>query len=165
MPFGKGARGEGLGVLFHMPCGEAGIAQVLVQGGDVAAARHLWPHHIARAFHWVGGHGQPAGQGLQQDKAEGVGAAGKDKDIAAGIGAYQCFAGQVAEEFRVRVFLHQRGFRRAVADNHLGAGQIEGEEGLDVLFDRDAADIDPDGPRIGVARIGKRTEALDIDAA
>ena len=58
----------------------------------------------------------------------------------------------------------QRRARRAVADDDLGAGQIEVEEGLEILFDRDAADAEEDRPRqaeIDAARMKQR----GIDAA
>jgi hypothetical protein len=70
-----------------------------------------------------------------------------------------------AEEFGVRVFFLQRRLGGTVADDDLGAGEIERQKGLDILFDGDAADIQPDRRGPGVMRVFHRAEAFDIDAA
>ena len=63
----------------------------------------------------------------------------------------------------------QRFEQRPVAHDHFRAGQIEGEEGLDILFHRDAADIEPDrplDPQIVLSmEIGSHLIAVEIDAA
>ena len=152
-------------MLFQVPGRKAGGPKIAVQRRDIGGARRFRPHHIARAFHRIGGHGQPAGQRFQQHQPEGVGAAGKGKDIAGCIGLHQRLAAQGAEEFGVRIFPFQRAARRAVADNHLGAGKIERQEGLDILFHRHSPDVNPYRAVVSVAPIGDGTEALDIDAA
>jgi len=45
-----------------------------------------------------------------------------------------------AEKDRLRIFPGQSGQRRPIADDDLGARQIEIEKGFEILFHRDAPD-------------------------
>ena len=110
-------------------------------------------HHVQRALHRIGRHRHAAGQRLQHHQAEGVGAAGKDEDVAGRHRPRPAPRPTAAPRNLASGYCaRQRVARRAVADHHLGAGQIEREEGLDVLLDRDAADIEPDRPCDRAAR-------------
>src|SRR5260370_27510779 len=53
---------------------------------------------------------------------------------------------------------------RAVADDHLAAGPGHLEECIDVLFDRDTADVGRDRARQGEGILRIRLEHLGIDA-
>ena len=76
----------------------------------------------------------------------------------------QLLAVLLAEEDRVRIGLFQRDPRRAVADDHLGAGQIEIEERLEILLHRDPADREKHRRRQAeVDRAGM--EQMGVDAA
>src|SRR5690606_12379906 len=58
-----------------------------------------------------------------------------------------------------------QGFeRRTTVDDQLGAGKVEREEGLDVLFDGDAADIEEDRAGIIERRAVFGMEQIGIDA-
>ena len=120
----------------------AAMPEVLVEDADAGAA-----DHVGRARHRVGGDRDAGGERLEEHDAEGVGPAREDEDVGAGIGLGQRLAGPHAEEVGLRVRRLERRQRRPVADHHLAAGQVEGEEGADVLLDRDPADEEEDGAR------------------
>ena len=89
---------------------------------------------------------------------------GKYENAGGRVDFGQFLAVPCAEEHRIRIFPLQRRARRPVADDELGAGQIEIEEGLEILFDRDAADAKKHRRRqakIGAARMKQR----GVDAA
>ena len=74
--------------------------QAALRSSSRAAHRARLAHHVQRALDRIGRHRNAAGQRLQQHQAEGVGAAGKDEDVAAGIGPDQRLARQRAQESR-----------------------------------------------------------------
>lgn len=78
--------------------------------------------HVAGPLHWKGGNRQAARKRFEQDQAEGVGLAGEHEHVRRGIDLRQRLAVLLAEEDRIGIGLFQRGARRAVADDHLGAG-------------------------------------------
>ena len=102
---------------------------------------------------------QAAGQRLEQHQAEGVGLAREHEDVGGRIDLGQFLAVPRAEEHRLRIFPLQRRARRPVADDQLGAGQIEIEERLEILLDRDAADAEKHRRRqaeVDLARMEQR---------
>ena len=113
----------------------AGRLQILVKDADRRGA-----DDVARPGHRKSGNRQAAGEGLQQHEAERVGPAREHEDVGRRIDLRQCLALPGAEEHRMRIFPLQRDARRAVADDELGARQIEVEKGLEVFLDGDAAD-------------------------
>ena len=122
--------------------GQAGCPQIVVQRADRRCADHVaGPGHRKRRNR------QAAGERLQQHQAEGIGLARKHEDVGGRIGLRQFFALPRAEKHRLRIFSLQRRARRPVADDHLGAGQIEIEKSLEILFHRDAADAQKDRTR------------------
>ena len=89
---------------------------------------------------------------------------GKHENIGGRIDLGQFLAVPRAEKHGVRIFPLQRRARRPVADDQLGAGQIEVEKRLEILFDRDAADAEEHRRRqaeVDAARMKQR----GIDAA
>ena len=133
--------------------------KILVQRADRRGA-----DHVARPGHGKRRDRQAAGERLQQNQAEGVGLARKHEDVGGGIDLRQGLALQRPEKHGVRIFARQRRARRPVADDHLGAGQIEIEKRLEILFDRDAADAEEHRTR--QAEIdGARTKQAGVDAA
>jgi len=138
----------------------AGCAQVLVERrrGTVA---HDVLHDLAREC----GDWSSAGQRFEHDQPKGVGQAREDRDVAGRVGADKIVPGHWAEEFHTGVFLRHRLARRPGADHDLGAGEVEGEERLDVLLHRDAADIEEDGTRIGKGRVRHGPETVHVHAA
>ena len=120
--------------------------------------------HVAWSGHRKCGHRKAARQRLQQYQAESVGLARKHEHVGGGIGFRQGFALPRAKEHRLRIFCGERRARRPITDDHLGAGQIEIEKSLQILFDRDPADADEDRAR--QAEIGgARVKMPGIDAA
>src|SRR5207302_1893947 len=71
---------------------QAGGVEVLVEDARAAVA-----DHVERAGDGVAGDREAARQGLDQDDAERVGAARKDKDVGAGIDLRELFSGVSAE--------------------------------------------------------------------
>ena len=123
----------------------------ICQRARQAARRSSLEHADRRVADHVAGPGhrkrrdrQAARQRLQQHQAEGVGLAREHEDVGGGIDLRQFLAVPRAEKHRFRIVSLQRRARRPVADDHLGAGQIEIEEGLEILLDRDAADTEKD---------------------
>ncbi len=90
---------------------------------------------------------------------------GKTKHVGRGIDLGQFVIGAVAEEMRLRVFRLQFGKLRPFADDHLAAGQVEVEEGAQILFNGDAADAKE--YRAGEAEVLAliRAEMVGVDAA
>ena len=123
-------------------------------------------HDVQRAGHGKGCDRQSGRGGLQQHHAEGVGLAGKDEDVGAGVVPGQLLSVFHPCEDRVGIAALKVLQHRAVADHHLGADrQVELQEGFDVFLDRDAADVEVDGFRQVQSRILARPEQLGIDAA
>ena len=138
---------------------QAGRAQILVQDADRRRA-----DHVAGAGDRKSGNRQAAGQRLEQHQAKRVGLAREHEDVGGRIDLRQFLAVPRAQEHRIRIFPLQRRARRAIADDELGAGQIEIEEGFEILFDRDAADAEEHRPRqaeVDAARMKQR----GVDAA
>src|SRR4029077_10245364 len=88
------------------------------------------------------GNRQAAGQRLQQDETKGVGLAREYENIGRRIDFRQFLAVPRTEKNRIRKFPLQRRTGRTVADHELGAGQIEFQEGLEILFDRNSPDAE-----------------------
>ena len=136
---------------------EIGIESASVVGDDVG-----------RAGNGIGRDRRAARQRFDDDKAEGVGTAGEDEDVSAGIGAGKTLAAELAEETDIREAGAQIIERRTVPYDHLRSRMSGFEEGLDVFFDRDAADIELDrageAGEIGMGRATGMKEGV-IDAA
>ena len=163
--------GKGLAISGTRPAvagergGDRGV-EILVHRADLRG------EHIDRPGHWVGRDGGAAGERFDHHQAERVGAAWENEDVGGGIGAGEIGAEQWPQEMRVGVARDERGACRAVADDHLGAGMLGGEERLDILLDRDAPDIELDRPaarrleRFDRCKRGDlRTKRPEIDAA
>src|SRR6266702_7697087 len=115
--------------------GEAGIAQIMIQRADRRIA-----DDVAGALHRERRDRQATRERFQQDQAERVGLAGKHEDVGRRIDVRQFLAVLFPQKDRVRIGLLQRDARRAITDDHLGAGPVEVEEGLEILLHRDPAD-------------------------
>ena len=108
--------------------------------------------------------GSAAGERLEQHQAKGVGLAREHEDVGGRIDLRQFLAMPGAQKHRIRIFPLQRRAGRAIADDELGAGQIEIEERLEILFDRDAADAEEH--RLRQAEVGgARMKQRGVDAA
>ena len=104
--------------------------------------------HVLRPGDGIGRDRHAAGQRLELHDAERVGQARKDEHIRRGDDGRR----QLAVSSRPRNFTSGKRRRSSascgpVADHHLGAGQIEREEGFEILLDGDAPDADEDRPR------------------
>ena len=97
--------------------------------------------HVLRARNRVGSHGRTARHRLDQHQSEGIGAARKDQDVGLLVAVGKVGAGARTVKHRVRKRGLQPGARWSVADHPLGAREIEPQEGFDVLFHRQPADI------------------------
>ena len=138
---------------------EARFAQIVAQHAD-----RRRPDDVARTGDRERRHRQAAGERLQQHQAEGVGLARKHEDVGGRVDFGQFLAVPRAEEDGVGIFPLQRRARRSVADDELGAGQIEIEEGFEIFLDRDTADAEKHRRRqteIDIARMKQR----GVDAA
>ena len=132
---------------------------VILEHGDRGIA-----DHVAGAGNRKRRNRQAAGQRLEQHQAERIGLAREHEHVGAGIDFRQFLAVPGAEKHRVGKLALQRSPRRAVADHHLGAGQVEFEESFEILLDRHAAYTQIDRRR--QAEIGDpRMEQRGIDAA
>ena len=107
---------------------QAGRAQILVQNADRCRA-----DHVAWTGDRKGGNRQAAGQRLQQHQAKRVGLAGKYENIGGRVDFGQFLAVPGAQEHGIRIFPLQRRQGRPIADDELGAGQIEVEEGFEIF--------------------------------
>lgn len=118
---------------------------------------------------WAGdrvrGHGNAASEGFEHDQAEGIGKAGEDEDIGGGVVTGEFFTMFHADKVDVGIFLAEGGELRAIADDEFGAGEGELEEGFDVFFDGDAADVQEDGTRCGKEGFLAGTKKVGINAA
>ena len=121
---------------------EGGLPQVPIEDSAAGGA-----DHVERAGDRKGRDRQAGGQRLEQHDAEGVGEAREDEHVGGGIDPRQILARQGAEEAGLRISSLELAAGRAVADDDLRAGQIEAQEGLEVLLHGDAADIEEDGRR------------------
>ena len=139
---------------------EAGLPQVVVQHAYRMAA-----DDIPRAGDRIGRHRHAAGQRLQLHDAEGVGLAGEHEHVGRRQVPGQHLAFEMSEEHRIREAVAQIGLLRPVADHHLGAGQVEREERLQVLLDGDAPDADEQRARQVERYRPLGPEQLGIDAA
>ena len=113
-------------------------------GHDVGDAAAVGTHHGAAGRH-----------GLQQHQAQGFGAGGKHEGVATGVGRSQGIAAQIAHEGGGRSLEHplqllavgaiayqgQAGFRQ---------GLQHGADPLDLLFGREAADVEEQVARVAV---------------
>src|SRR5882757_4707134 len=122
---------------------QAGGAQVLVERTDFRIG-----NHVERARHRIARDRDAGGERLDHDQTERVGAAGEDEAVGLGIAHRQLVGVDRAEEARIPVAAFEILELRAAAYHPLGARQIEIEEGLDVLLDREPSGVEPDWPRI-----------------
>ncbi len=138
--------------------------QAIPRVRDVEEDARLVTHQLRQPPAPRAHHGHPAGQRLDHHIAESVGPGRKDERIGAAIGGYQIRADQRAGEDRLRVAIAEFFPLRTVADDHFGSGHVELEEGLDILFDRDAANMQQNRP-FPIEKPGARagTEMLLID--
>jgi len=137
------------------------------RGGKIGVERPGDPFldDIDRARHRIGRHRHRAGQRLEIDQAEGVGAAGEHQDVGRRQMRGKIRAEAITGEDRARMAPLQPGPLRAVTDHDPGAGPIHVEEGIDVLFHRHAADVGRYGPRQIQKVLRSRPEQLGVDAA
>jgi len=147
------------------------LAQILMQH----AGRRVGDH-VLRSADRIGRNGHAARHGFQQDQAERVGEAREDEDVGRGVCLGQLLAVLRPGEDGVRVFLGEGSGLRPSPRQHLLARQIEGQECLDVLLNRDPADIEEDGvlaekadvpgpEKLGVDAAGPRHQALKAFAS
>ena len=99
-------------------CGVDRAAQILVERARAIA------DDVAGAGNRKGGDRGAAAQRLDDDEAEGVGAAGKDEDVGACIGRRERFAAELAEEQRAGMLRLECGERGAIADDDLCARAV-----------------------------------------
>ena len=137
-------------------------AEVFMQATDGCGADDIdWPHD------GIGCDRYAASQGLQNDQAECVGAAGEDEDVGGAVGAGQVLAEFCAEEVDVRVRLFQFLPVRAVANNQLGARPVQREEVRQAFFNRQPPGIKHDRPgqEGRPVRLWTRVEQACVNAA
>jgi len=116
---------------------DAGGMQILVQDADRRSA-----DHVAGPGDRKSGNRQAASQRLEQDEPKGVGLAREHENIRRRINLRKFLAVPGAQKYRIRIFPLQRHARRAIADDELGAGQIEVEERLEVFLDSQATNAE-----------------------
>ncbi|ABA51161.1 hypothetical protein BURPS1710b_1413 [Burkholderia pseudomallei 1710b] len=139
---------------------EARLAQIVVHRARAAVAEH-----VDGARHRIGGDGRAARERFEQHEPERVGAAREHEHVGCRIYLGELRLRQHAEVIRLRIARFELGERGALARDPFRAGQVELQERLDVLLDRDAADIQEDRPR-GVEHLRfDRPEDVEIDAA
>ncbi len=102
-------------------------------------ARHALSNDVDGTSHRIGGDGNAAGHRFEQHQTKRVGAARNDKHIRCGYMRREFFAEFEADEFCVWIFRFQLGAGGAVADDDLGAGQIDLQKRFDVLLDRNSS--------------------------
>ena len=120
-------RQAGLGRNVQRPVDGGG--EVLVQNARAAAA-----NDITRPRHRISGHRDAAGQRFKHHQAQRVGLGRKDEHVGGAVVRHQGLAHPRAEKHCLREAPLQGGPRRAVAHQHLGAGPVNAQERLDVLF-------------------------------
>src|SRR5690606_27181861 len=101
---------------------------------------------------------------LKQHQAEGVGAAREHEDVGAREDAGEVLTDLGAEEDGGGIGALELVERGAAADDELGAGEIEPEEGLEVLFHGDATDVEEHGPGMAQVRALVGVEERGVDA-
>ncbi len=109
---------------------EAGGPQIVVERAGILVVLQ----DVSGARHRVGGHRDAGGHGFKNGVSECIGLGWEDEDVCLPIGLGQRLACAEAGEVDVRVTRLQFLARRAVADDDLGAGQVEIEEGGQVLL-------------------------------
>ena len=122
--------------------------------------------HVERAGDGIGRDRHAGGQRLDHHVAERVGAAGEDEDIGRAIERRQLVAGLAARGTPHRDSGAARfGAGRAVADDDLGAGHIELEEGARRSFrprrGRHRADAGRGRSRTRLRRSGLNSDGID----
>ena len=105
-----------------------------------------------------------AGQGLEHDEAEGVGAARVDEGIGGAVQVDQAVPRQRAEPVHAGPGATQAFEQRAAAAHQLGARQLEAQECFEVLLARDAADIEEHRLWQCQRSARPRLEQLQVDA-
>ncbi|MGY4334449.1 hypothetical protein ACVWWG_008866 [Bradyrhizobium sp. LB7.2] len=134
-------------------------AQIVIEHANRRVA-----DHVAGPLHRERRDRQAACERFEEDQAKRVGLARKHEDVGGRVNVRQFLAVFFAEEDRVRIGLLQRDTPRTVADDHLGAGQIEVKECLEVLLHRDPADREEH--RCRQTEIDRaRMEQMGVDAA
>src|ERR1700742_5015553 len=101
--------------------GAGGNAEILIERADSA----VLANDVERPWHGISRDRHARSQRLEHHQPESIGAAGKNEHIGRGIGLRQSLALALTEEMRIGITALERGQRRAIADHHLGAGQIE----------------------------------------
>ena len=163
---------------FAGAAGAVGEQRTADRGGEVFVERTDRPRaamqpgcietqYIERTAHWKGSDRNAACQSFEVDQAERVRAAGEDEDIGGGEGRGELGPVARAEEQDLGVATLQRGARRTVSDDQFGARDGGVEERLNILLDRNPADIKKDRPQqYGKSRIGHhaRVKQLKVNA-
>src|SRR3954471_10213095 len=100
--------------------------------------------HIDRPSHGIRGNRESARHGLEQHEAECVGLAGEHKNIGGGIHLREFVLIENAEIVHFRKASSKSIERGADSGYPLRSGQIQFKERLDILLDRNAADVEKD---------------------
>src|SRR5450830_1179165 len=137
----------------------AGDVQILMQ-----SAREAIGDHVNRSFHRIGCDRHAARHCFSQHQSERVGTAGENEDVGAVVIRRQFIMALGPEETNLRITLLQLLALRSVADYPFGTGQIELEEGFDVFFHGDTADVQEQRAHDAGVIFRRRFEVLGIDA-
>ena len=139
---------------------KAGRFEILVEHANGIAADHIqWSRN------GVCGNRNAAGQRLELNNAECVGSARKHKYVCRRKMRRQRFPFQLTEKVGIWKAALQLARLRALADDDLRARQIERQERRQVLFHREAADVDENRAGQIDCRGARRAEEVGIDAA
>ena len=112
-------------------------AKVLVHGASRGIGQD-----IDGAGDGIGSHRRARSQCFDDDIAKGVGPAGEHEDVGAAIDRRQFVAIAVAHELSFRMRPLQCSTLRTIANDDLGAGNIQIEKVSHTLFGRHAPDIE-----------------------
>src|SRR5579863_665713 len=138
-----------------------GPPQIIVEDADTAAL-----DDIERARYGISRNRQARRQGFEHDETESIGAARENEHIGRGIKPRQGRVLPPPEKMRVGKTATQRGERRPLAHDELRARQVEAKKSRQILFLRDASDIEKDRPlELGQLVAHGRIEERGIDAA
>ncbi len=138
----------------------AGVEEIIADCADLRTGEN-----ILRPLNVVGGNRNAASERFDIYQAERVGFGREDENIARGVNAGELFAELRTDEFGLRILLLEIRALRAIADDNLRARQIEIEKCLDVLLDRDTADVKPDRARVVEIALRPQVKLLEVDAA
>lgn len=101
--------------------------------------------HVSWPCDRESGYGDATCHGFEHDDAECVGQAGEDEDIGSGIGLDQIVSPEDSRKIDFRIKFTQLDTGGAVADDHLLSGEVQLEEGRQILLHGDPAYVEKYG--------------------